>query len=142
MVEYSHLEQSHKTYWPQAISYFWMILGAFIAAFAIDIFFIPNSLIDGGTVGLAMIGGRLFGTKLTPVFLIILNLPFIYLAYKHIGKSFVIHLLIAIFSFSIFLACMPYVITVPFEGESLEVVVIGGSILGIGIGLIIRAGGC
>lgn len=142
MVEYLHKDTASKTHWPQALAYFWMILGAFIAAFAIDVFFIPNNLIDGGTVGLAMIGGRLFGPKLIPIFSIILTIPFIILAYKHIGKAFVIHLLIAVLSFNLFLAIMPYLFATPFEGESLEVVVIGGSILGIGIGLIIRAGGC
>jgi len=135
-------EHSSRSLWPHIFSCFWMFLGAFIAAFAIDVFFIPNNLIDGGTVGLAMIGGRLFGSKLIPLFLLILNLPFILLAYRQVGKSFVVHLLIAVFSFAIFLAVMPYIFTTPFFGESLEVVVIGGAILGVGIGLIIRAGGC
>lgn len=125
-----------------AMPYLWMLLGAFIAAFAIDIFFLPNNLIDGGTVGLAMIAGRVFGTKLIPFFLLIVNLPFIYFAYKHIGKTFVIHLLFAIFAFCFFLPLTPYLFQTPFRGETLEVVVIGGAILGVGAGLIIRGGGC
>lgn len=124
------------------LAYFWMILGAFLAAFAIDIFFIPNSLIDGGTVGLAMIAGRLTSIRLIPYFLLLFNLPFIIMAYRVIGKAFVIQLVVSMLSFAFFLSLMPYIITHPFHGEILEVTVIGGAILGVGIGLIIRTGGC
>jgi uncharacterized membrane-anchored protein YitT (DUF2179 family) len=125
-----------------ALSYFWTIIGAFIAAFAIKVFFIPNTLIDGGTVGLAMIAARLFGNSLLPPFLLLFNLPFIYLAYRYIGKVFVIQLSVAILSFALFLFLMPHIFSTPFIGDSLEVVVIGGAILGVGLGIIIRVGGC
>jgi uncharacterized membrane-anchored protein YitT (DUF2179 family) len=124
------------------LAYVSLFIGSFIAAFAIDIFFLPNNLIDGGTVGLAMIIGRVVGTKLIPFFLILLNLPFIFLAYRYIGKTFVIHLALAVLLFSFFLMVMPYIIPQPFIGDTVEVVVVGGAILGIGIGLIIRGGGC
>lgn len=138
----------HKTqdeFWAftsSAISYLWMILGTFIAAFAIKIFFIPNALIDGGTVGLAMIASRMAGTQFLPIFLILFNLPFVYLAYCHIGRAFVIQIVVAMLSFAFFLFLMPYIFHTPFIGDNLEVVAIGGAILGIGIGLIIRIGGC
>lgn len=119
-----------------------MLLGAFIAAFAIDIFFIPNSLIDGGTVGLAMIIGRLTTTKLIPYLLLLFNLPFIIMAFAYVGKAFVQHLIVSMLAFAFFLMIMPYIIGHTFQGEHLEVVVIGGAILGVGIGLIIRSGGC
>ena len=135
-------EHSKKATISHFMAYVALFLGTFIAAFAIDIFFLPNNLIDGGTVGLAMIAGRVFGNKLIPLFLIALNLPFIYLAFRHIGKTFVIHLIMAVGLFSAFLVLMPYAIPKPFIGDTLEVVVIGGAILGIGIGLIIRGGGC
>ncbi len=124
------------------IPYIWMLIGAFISAFAIEVFFLPNNLIDGGTVGLAMICGRLFGNNLIPFFLLILNLPFIVLAYRHVGKVFVAHVVFAVISFSICLAILPHLFPTPFIGDNLEVVVIGGAILGVGIGLIIRGGGC
>ena len=136
------IEPSKKAVITHFLSYISMFIGTFIAAFAIDIFFLPNNLIDGGTVGLAMIGGRIFGNKLIPCFLIILNLPFVYFAYRHIGRTFVIHLTLAIVAFSLFLVAMPFIFAQPFIGDSLEVVVIGGAILGVGIGLIIRGGGC
>jgi uncharacterized membrane-anchored protein YitT (DUF2179 family) len=126
----------------QIIPYILTFIGSFIAAFAIEIFFIPNNLIDGGTVGLAMIAARVFGSTTLPLFLILFNLPFICLAYRFIGKTFVIQLLLAVLSFAFFLFLMPKIFVRPFIGENLEVVVIGGAILGVGIGLIIRAGAC
>jgi len=141
MPETEHHESKYSVL-SELLSYFWMLLGAFIAAFAIHVFFVPNSLIDGGTVGLAMVAGRVFGSEFIPYFTLGLNLPFLFLAYKHIGKSFVIQLVVAMSAFSFFLALMPYIMSTPFYGDSLEVVVIGGAILGTGLGMIIRAGAC
>lgn len=118
-------------------------LGAFITAFAIDVFLFPNQLIDGGTMGIAMILANLFGKNLFQLFAIALLLPFIYLAYKTIGKTFVIHTLFALLCFSISSYLLHEYFPYPFVGgEKLEVVVIGGSLLGMGIGMIIRYGGC
>lgn len=122
--------------------YLWMCLGCFIAAFSIKIFFLPNNLIDGGTVGLAMIAARAFGSHLLPLFLLLFNLPFIFFAYRHLGKSFVIQITTAVFVFAFFLFIMPSIFSTPFHGDNLEVVVIGGAILGVGIGIIIRGGAC
>lgn len=123
------------------ITYFWMTLGAFLAAFALEVFFIPNRLIDGGIVGVAMIFGNIFGKQVIPLFLILFNIPFLYLAYRGIGKVFVIHMIVANILFSSFLILIPNLMPLQFHGESIEVVVIGGAILGIGLGLIIREGG-
>ncbi|MCV5639274.1 YitT family protein, partial [Escherichia coli] len=57
-------------------------------------------------------------------------------------KVFVIHMIVANFLFSGALMLISNFIHMEFHGDSLEVVVIGGAILGIGIGLIIREGGC
>jgi uncharacterized membrane-anchored protein YitT (DUF2179 family) len=138
-------QQSHetaKTTSHQVLNYLWMALGCFIAAFSIKIFFLPNNLIDGGTVGLAMIAARAFGSHLLPIFLLIFNLPFIYLAYRHLGKAFVVQITTAVLFFAFFLFIMPNIFSTPFHGDNLEVVVIGGAILGVGIGIIIRGGAC
>lgn len=126
----------------QILTYFWMTLGAFLAAFALEVFFIPNHLIDGGIVGIAMIFGNVFGTHIIPYLLILFNLPFLILAYRTIGRYFVFQMIIANVLFAASMVIIPYFMPFEFHGESLEVVVIGGAILGIGIGLIIREGGC
>lgn len=132
-----------KSFAGQVFAYLVIAIGAFLAAFSIAVFLLPNNIIDGGVVGIAMILGQIFGRSYFPYFFVVLNLPFLYLAYKHIGKSFLFHMF---FAFAVFFGAsivihqfMPDWI---FEGDKLEVVVIGGSILGIGLGMIIRYGGC
>lgn len=123
-----------------AASFTGMAVGAFFAALAIRIFLIPNELIDGGVVGISLILARLFHHSYLSIFLLALNLPFVYLAYKYIRRSFVIHMLVAILLFAFFLAVLDYLPS--FEADPLEAIVIGGAILGAGAGLIIRFGGC
>ena len=135
-------KSDHRSSFPSLLAAFFILIGAFVSAFAIEIFFIPNNLIDGGTVGLAMISSRLFGKHLLPFFLVLFTLPFVVMAYRFLGKSFVIHMLFAVVSFAVMLGFIHKMFHSPFVGESLEVVVIGGAILGLGIGLIIRYGGC
>lgn len=138
-----HLSQPVKrSLFSQVLVYFWMIIGAFLAAFSLEVFFLPNNLIDGGIVGVAMIFGNVFGKELIPFFLILFNLPFLVLAYRSIGKFFLVHMIVANVMFSSFMILIAHFIPFQFHGESLEVVVIGGAILGVGLGLIIREGGC
>ena len=120
--------------------YFGIALGSFLAALAIRVFLYPNHLIDGGVVGIALILGRLTSDRFISLYLILLNLPFVYLAYKYIRRTFVIQMLIAISIFAFFLSWLE--IVPPFHGDSLEIIALGGAILGIGAGLIIRYGGC
>jgi len=122
------------------LSYFWTALGAFLAAVSIKIFLLPNELIDGGIIGLAMIFARLSPKILFPVYFVILTLPFIYLSYKFIRRTFFIQMIVAVLFFVLFSTLLN--IVPPFKADSLEVIVIGGAILGIGAGLIIRNGGC
>lgn len=133
-------QSSTKSIGSQLFMYFCMALGAFLAAFAIEVFLLPNSLIDGGIIGVSMILAYLFGNNLFPFFVVFLNMPFLYLGYRSIGRAFVIHYLFALTFFSSF----SYLLHGfhHFQGDVIEIVVIGGSILGVGAGLIIRYGGC
>ncbi|MBS0624957.1 MAG: YitT family protein [Verrucomicrobia bacterium] len=123
-----------------AISFGGMAVGAFFAAMAIRIFLIPNELIDGGVIGISLILARLYGSSYLSLFLLVLNIPFVYLAYRYIRRSFVIHMLVAIILFAFFLAVLEYVPS--FAADPLEAIVIGGAMLGAGAGFIIRHGGC
>lgn len=133
-------KQPRKTLWQHTVDFFWIALGALLAAVSIRIFLLPNQLIDGGTIGIALILTRLTDDTYLSYFLIVLNLPFLYLAYKYIRRTFVIHMFAAIVFFALFLFALEF--TTPFIGDPLEIIVIGGAILGIGAGLIIRFGGC
>src|ERR1700722_79147 len=126
---------------------FWFIIGAFLAALGIEVVLIPNQLIDGGIVGVSIMASHLFGKGLLPYFMILFNLPFVILAYKQIGRHFVIQMITAVCLLSIAMALFYWIPqwlnTAPleFRGESLEVIVLGGFIIGAGAGLIIRHGG-
>ena len=136
---------AHQTKEPliaQVMYYLWTLIGAFLAALAIGVFFIPNNLFDGGTVGIAMLISTFVGKQLFPLFAYPLNIPFIFMAWKNIGKAFVLHLVVANIFFAALFGYHSTIFSHPFNGETIEVVVVAGAILGIGLGLIIRMGGC
>ncbi len=121
-------------------SFFGIAVGSFLAALALRAFLIPNELIDGGIVGISLILGRLYGNAYVSYFFIILSIPFIYLAWRYIRRSFVIHMLTANLLFISFLFVLNKL--PPFASDYLEAIVIGGAILGAGGGLVIRYSGC
>ena len=129
-----------KKIYNHTMSYIGMAIGAAFAALAIRVFLIPNELIDGGVIGVSLILARVFGSTYLSLFLLVLNLPFIYMAYKFIRRTFVIHMFAAVVLFALFLSIMEALPS--FGADPLEAIVIGGAMLGAGAGLIIRNGGC
>jgi uncharacterized membrane-anchored protein YitT (DUF2179 family) len=129
-----------RTLFQAVIGYFWLVIGSFLAALAIRVFLYPNQLIDGGVVGISLILGRLTSDGLISLYLLLINLPFIYLAYRYIRRTFVIQMLVAVLLFAFFLMILER--APAFSGDSIEIIAIGGALLGIGCGLIIRYGGC
>jgi uncharacterized membrane-anchored protein YitT (DUF2179 family) len=121
-------------------TFFWITLGALLAAVSIRVFLVPNELIDGGIVGVALILARLYGDGAFSTAVVLLNIPFLYWAYRYIRRSFVAYMSIAVLLFATFWVVLIHV--PPFIGDPLEIIVFGGAILGIGVGLIIRHGGC
>ena len=74
--------------WKKIIGkYLMLFLGAFIASIGLEIFLVPNKIIDGGVVGLAIMAGAITKQEYG-IFLVLFNLPFLYLGYKQIGKEF------------------------------------------------------
>jgi len=123
------------------VTYIGFVIGAFLMAISIEFFLYPNKLIDGGVIGISLIVARLTSDAFLPYYLILFNLPFVYLAYRFIRKSFLIQMGIAIILFAVFLSILRFVPHY-FTADPLEAIVIGGAILGAGAGLIIRYGGC
>jgi uncharacterized membrane-anchored protein YitT (DUF2179 family) len=122
------------------ISYIGITFGCLLAAISIRVFLYPNLLIDGGVIGISLIFARLFGEVYLSIFMVLFNLPFIYLAYKYIRKTFVLQMLISVLIFAVFLF-LTHTLP-PFHGEPLEIIVFGGGLLGAGVGFIIRNGSC
>lgn len=135
----AHKLSLSKSFYTHTVHAVGMAIGALLAAVAIRVFLIPNELIDGGVIGISLILGRLYGNEYLSIFLLALNAPFLYLAWRYIRRTFVLHMLAAVVLFAIFLSLE---ILPTFEADPLEAIVIGGAILGAGAGLIIRNGGC
>lgn len=116
----------------------WLIIGAAISATGLEIFLIPNSIIDGGVVGISIITSHL--TKI-PIgaYLVALNFPFLFMGYKHIGKTFVISTFIGVTALASFVTLLH---PVPGVTEDLLLAAIfGGVLVGTGVGIIIKNGG-
>jgi len=124
------------------IRVFWKIvlltIGAAMASVGLEIFLIPNSLIDGGVVGISIMSSYLSGLPIG-VFLILINIPFLYIGYNQIGKTFALSTLYAVICLSIGTTILH-----PIPGLTKDFILaalFGGIILGAGVGLIIRNGG-
>ena len=116
-----------------------VIIGGIIAGYGLETVLIPNSVSDGGVTGLSIVGSQLFEVPLG-MLIAIINLPFIWLGYKQIGKSFAIFSIIGIASLAISTTLMHHTPAI-IEGDTLLVTVVGGVILGFGMGLALRNGG-
>ena len=114
-------------------------IGALIMAVALEEVLIQNHLVDGGVTGIAMMISHMTGLSLG-LFLFILNLPFLYFGYKQIGKSFAISVTYGIAVLSAATTFIP--LPGAFTNDTLLATVLGGIMLGIGVGIAIRSGGC
>lgn len=107
--------------------------------FSLEALLIPNNLIDGGVVGISMMLSKMSGLSLG-LFLVVINLPFIWMGYKQIGKRFALSTLYGIIILSILtLKLHDYV--EPFTQDPLLATIFGGAMLGLGVGLVIKVGG-
>ncbi|WP_295158781.1 YitT family protein [Selenomonas sp. AE3005] len=118
--------------------YLMIFVGAVIAAFGLEEFLIPNNVIDGGIVGISIMLETITGMSLG-VFLILLNIPFLFMGYKQIGKNFAIATLVAICFLSVWSEIFEPLQKV--TDDPFLAAIFGGIIDGLGVGLIIRAGG-
>lgn len=121
-------------------SYIMIVIGALIASFSVICILIPNGAIDYGTAGIAIIISQLSGWDLS-LCVILIFLPFWIIGVKVLGIRFGIKSLVGTVSYTIGLAVFE---KVPFElnTEHFLAVVFGGAILGAGLALILRFGGC
>lgn len=118
--------------------YVFLLIGSILAAVGLEIFLIPNKIIDGGIVGISIISSYLSHLPLS-LFIMVLNIPFLFLGYKQIGKTFVFTSLFSITSLSFWVQVFH-----PIPGLTNDILlatVFGGIVLGIGVGIIIRYGG-
>lgn len=115
-----------------------LTIGAMIYSAGLNLFLVPNSIIDGGVVGIGLILAKLTSVSFS-VWVVALNIPFFYLGYKRLGKSLAFSATFAVIILSFWshlFEGMDPVTTDPFLAT-----IFGGMIIGIGVGLVIRSGG-
>jgi uncharacterized membrane-anchored protein YitT (DUF2179 family) len=116
----------------------YIFCGASLVAISLQLFLVKNNVIDGGIVGVSIILSHISSIEIG-LALLLLNTPFFFLGYSYLGKRFLILSLFAIFVLSIgthVLEPLPSITNNPFL-----VILLGGVILGLGVGTVIRYGG-
>jgi uncharacterized membrane-anchored protein YitT (DUF2179 family) len=113
-----------------------ILLGVLSAAFGLKGFLLPSHFIDGGVTGISMLLSTTFGWPLS-VLIIVINLPFLALGFRQIGRVFALRGMLAIAGLGLCLAFLKFPSVTP---DKLLTAVFGGFFLGAGIGLAIRGG--
>jgi uncharacterized membrane-anchored protein YitT (DUF2179 family) len=111
-------------------------IGIFSASFGFKGFLLTNHFIDGGATGISLLLSAISGIPLY-ILIIVVNIPFVLMGYKIMGKQFAIKTALAIAGLSLVLALVPFPNV---TNDNLLVAVFGGFFLGAGIGFAVRGG--
>jgi len=119
-------------------SIIYTLLGVLSAVFALKGFMIPNHFLDGGVTGISILLHEIFHINISLVMLL-LNIPFIYIGYKKIGKTFAVQATIAIVLLAVLMHFIHFNDAV--TQDKILIAIFGGFLIGLGIGLVIKSGG-
>lgn len=122
----------------QILRFVMVTMGALTMALSLKLFFIPAGIIDGGITGISLMISHTTGLSLS-ILLALLNLPFIYLGYKQIGKTFAITTLYSIIVMSIGTTLFEGI--TPLTHDPFLDAMFGGVLIGAGVGTVIKNGG-
>ncbi|MCR5101925.1 MAG: YitT family protein [Butyrivibrio sp.] len=122
------------------ISYIFIILGAIMASSSVALILLPNDAIDYGTAGVAIIISKLTGLELS-LCVIVVFIPFLVAGYAFLGKTFTVKAAIGSITYTIGLSFFEN-ISFEINTEHFLAVAFGGALLGAGLSLILRSGGC
>ncbi len=113
-----------------------IVVGVFIAGFALNGFLVPNNFFDGGVTGISLLISEIFKQNLAVV-IILANLPFVIMGMFTINRRFALKTFfcIAVLGFMLHFVHYPII-----TNDKLLVSIFGGFFLGLGIGLTMRAG--
>jgi uncharacterized membrane-anchored protein YitT (DUF2179 family) len=113
-----------------------LLLGVLSASIGLKGLLLPNQFLDGGAMGVSLLGEVLTGFNLS-FLIIIVNAPFILLGARQISIPFAVKSSLAILGLALLVHLLEFpVIT----SDKLLIAVFGGFFLGVGIGLSIRGG--
>lgn len=116
--------------------FFFITAGIFSATFGFKGFLLTNHFIDGGATGISLLISGITGYPLY-ILLICVNIPFILMAYKVMGRNFAIKTTLAICGLAL---CVALVNFPNITNDNLLVAIFGGFFLGAGIGMAVRGG--
>lgn len=133
----SNHKHSHKLTSSEIIQdALFVIVGVIIASFALKNFLVPNHFFDGGITGVSLLVHELYHFNLAIV-IFVFNLPLVLISYFSVGKSFAFKTFASVLLLGVCLTLLPaYALT----SDKLLISIFGGVFLGIGIGLVMRAG--
>ncbi len=117
--------------------FIFLLLAGVTATFGLKSFLLPNKFVDGGVTGISMLLA-IFTSIPLPLFIAIVNIPFILLAYFNLAKELAVKAIIAIVFLSL---CLWFLPLPAITHDKLLVAVFGGFFIGAGIGLAVRGGG-
>ncbi|URN94098.1 MAG: YitT family protein [Candidatus Pristimantibacillus lignocellulolyticus] len=121
-------------------------IGAALYAFGLQVFVIPNQLMEGGVTGIAVLLNYIFSLPMSITTLII-NIPLFLVGWKILGRKKMIYTIFGSVMLSIFLALLEYVshrgylIAFDQSYDSMLIVLYAGVTLGAGLGIVFRYGG-
>jgi uncharacterized membrane-anchored protein YitT (DUF2179 family) len=113
-----------------------IVMGIFSASLGLKGFLMSSHFIDGGVTGVSMLLANVFGWPLA-ILILVINLPFIALGYKQVGRAFALRSTLAIGGLAL---CLAFVKFPDVTSDKLLTSVFGGFFIGAGIGLAIRGG--
>ncbi len=124
----------------EILSYVFIVLGGSLASFSVACILLPNDAIDYGTAGIAIIISKLSGLNLSlSVFLVFI--PFLLAGRFILGRTFTIKAALGSVFYMAGLEVFEHINFV-INTEHFLAVAFGGAILGAGLSLILKNGGC
>ena len=130
--------RNKKKLWT-ALHFLMITVGTFVYSVALEMFLVPNLVLDGGLTGISLMINYQTGILLG-LLTFLLNIPFVVLGWRMLGLRFAGSYLYAMILLSGFTALLHDV--APVTDNELLSVVFGGILLGIGVGLVIKGGAC
>ena len=116
--------------------YLLVVIGALVTAVSFSWFFLPYDVAPGGVTGIATVLSSLTGLSVGLLSFII-NVPLFLTGWRQVGWRFAVRSFIAMVLLSLFIDLLP-----PLNptGDIMLATVFGGVLLGVGLGLVVRAG--
>ena len=113
-----------------------IVLGTFLAALSLPLFFLPYDIAPGGISGISTVLASVLPLSVGLISFV-LNVPLFLIGWRTVGWRFAVRSFIAMSLMSLFIDLVP---VRDVSGNVMLASVFGGVLLGVGLGLVVRAG--